>query len=212
MEQAFGLAVPRALEDVCNPRDLALVVYDMQVGIVRQVGNGAEVTAHVKDVLELARASGVRTFFTRHMSLPKELMGSFQYRMAMSWQRVETPDQVQPWFLRDSPSFHIVPELAPRPSEAVFDKITMSAFEGTPLTIALRDCAIRAVAFVGLALEVGIEPTARHAADLGFIPVIITDACGSGHEEAGRRSLAALEFAGDSILTTIAAVRGLLRT
>ena len=210
MQQAFGLTVPRTLEDVCNPRDLALVVYDMQVGIVRQVPNGAEVIARVKEVLELARASGVRVFFTRHLSLPRELMGSFQYRMAMSWQRVESPDQVQPWFLRDSPSFPITPELEPRSSEAIFDKITMSAFEGTPLSIALRDCGVRAVALVGLAIEVGIEPTARHAADLGFIPVIVTDACGSGHDEAGRRSLTALEFAGDTILTTVATVRGLL--
>ena len=35
--------------------------------------------------------AGVRTFFTRHMSLPRELMGAFQYRMAMAWQRVDDP-------------------------------------------------------------------------------------------------------------------------
>lgn len=210
MQRAFNLSVPRTLEDVCNPRDLALVVYDMQVGIVRQVRNGAEVIDRVREVLELARASGLRIFFTRHLSLPRELMGSFQYRMAMTWQRVESPDQVQPWFLRDSPSFQIVPELEPRSSEAIFDKITMSALEGTPLSIALRDCGVRSIALVGTAIEVGIEPTARHAADLGFIPVIVTDGCGSGNDEAARRSLTALEFAGDTILTTVATLRGLL--
>jgi nicotinamidase-related amidase len=124
---------------------------------------------------------------------------------------VATPDQVQPWFLRGSPAFEIAPELAPRASEAILDKITMSAFEGTPLTIALRDCGVRAVALTGLALEVGIEPTARHAADLGFIPVIVADACGSGHPEAGQRSLQSLEFAGDAILANLATVRRLLR-
>jgi biuret amidohydrolase len=211
MKQAYGLTIARTLEDVCNPRDLALIVNDMQVGIVRQVRNGAEIVARVQQVLELARVCAMRIVFTRHMSLPRELMGAFQYRMAMSWQRVDNPDQVQPWFLRNSPSFPIVSELAPRPSEAIFDKITMSAFEGTPLSIALRDCGVRAVALVGIALEVGIEPTARHAADLGFIPVVISDACGSGHEEAARRSLAALDFAGDTIITNIATVSSLLR-
>ncbi len=210
MEQTFGLTIPRTLEDVCNPQDLALIVYDMQVGVVRQVRNGAEVVARVKEVLELARACAMRIFFTRHMTLPRELMGAFQYRMAMSWQRVDRPDQVQPWFLRDSPSFQIVPELAPRPSEAIFDKLTMSPFEGTPMSFALRDCRVRAVAVAGLAMEVGIEPTARHAADLGFIPVIVADACGAGHEEAARRSLDSLAFAGDAIITNIAALRGLL--
>ena len=69
----------------------------------------------------------------------------------------------RPWFLRDSPGFPIVPSLTPLASEAVLDKITMSAFEGTPLNIALRDCGISAVAIAGIALEVGIEPTVRHA-------------------------------------------------
>jgi nicotinamidase-related amidase len=93
----------------------------------------------------------------------------------------------------------------------VFDKITMSAFEGTPLSIALRDCGIRAVAIAGVAMEVGIEPTVRHATDLGFIPIVIRDACGGGHEDAARRSVELLEFAGDALFTDIETLRALLR-
>jgi len=128
-------------------------------------------------------------------------MGSFAYRMAMAWQRTDSPDEVKPWFLRDSPGFAITPELAPRASEAIFDKLTMSALEGTPLAIALRDCNINAIALVGVAMEIGIEPTARHAADLGIIPVIVQDACGAGHAEAAQRSIESLKFAGDAIIT-----------
>ncbi|WP_394846290.1 cysteine hydrolase [Pendulispora brunnea] len=207
MHEASGLSIPRSLEDVCNPREMALLVYDMQVGIVRQVKNSKEIVAGVGHVLEAARQVNMRIFYTRHLSLPRELMGSFQYRMAMTWQRVEKPELVKPWFLRDSPAFPIVPELSPRPSEAIFDKLAMSAFEGTPLTMALRDCGIRAVAIVGVALEVGIEPTARHACDLGLIPVIVRDACGFGHEDAAQRSVASLTFGGDSIFTDIATFR-----
>ena len=87
--------------------------------------------------------------------------------------------------------------------EAVFDKITMSAFEGTPLDIALRDCGIAAFAIVGIAMEIGIEPTVRHGADLGYIPVVIKDACGFGRADAAARSIASLEFAGDALLTTV---------
>ncbi len=89
----------------------------------------------------------------------------------------------------------------PLPSEAIFDKITMSAFEGTPLNIALRDCGIDAFAIVGIAMEIGIEPTVRHGADLGYIPVVVKDACGFGHRDAAARSIASLEFAGDALLT-----------
>jgi len=123
--------------------------------------------------------------------------------MAMAWQGVTEPSMVKPGFLRDSPGFPIVPAVAPLASEAIFDKITMSAFEGTPVNIALRDCGIRAVAIAGIALEVGIEPTVRHAIDLGFIPVIISDACGVGNEEAGRRSLESLAFEGNALITDV---------
>ena len=201
MKQVFGIDVPQTLEDVCDRSKLALLVYDMQVGIVGQLKGAGAVTTQVLRVLEASRNAGVRVFFTRHMSLPKPLMGAFQYRMAMAWQRVDDPLQVEPWFLRDSPGFAIVPELTPRPSEAIFDKLAMSAFEGTPLAFALRDCGITALAIVGIAMEIGIEPTARHAADLGIIPVVIEDACGAGHAEAAQRSCEALRFAGDAIMT-----------
>jgi biuret amidohydrolase len=203
MQHAFGLNIPQTLDDVCDPSSLALIVYDMQVGIVKQVKDGAPITAKVQQVLNAARAAGVRVFFTRHLSLPKELMGAFQLRTAMAWQRVKSVDEVKPWFLRDAPGFQIVSELEPLPSEAIFDKITMSAFEGTPLDIALRDCNIRAFAITGIAMEIGIEPTARHGADLGYIPVIIKDACGFGHADAANRSIASLAFAGDSMFTTV---------
>jgi nicotinamidase-related amidase len=203
MQRAFGLDIPQTLDEVCNPACLALIVYDMQVGIVNQIANGREITDRVVKVVEAARTAGIRIFFTRHMSLPKELMGVSQLRMGMAWQKVKAVDEVKPWFLRDSPGFPLIPEMSPLPSEAIFDKITMSAFEGTPLDIALRDCAISAFAIVGVAMEIGIEPTVRQGADLGYIPVIVKDACGCGHRDAAERSIASLEFAGDALFTDV---------
>jgi nicotinamidase-related amidase len=129
----------------------------------------------------------------------------------MAWQRLDDVTRVRPAFLRDSPGFQLAPEVAPRASEAIFDKIAMSAFVGTPLEMTLRDCGIVALAVVGVALEVGIEPTVLHAADLGFSPVVITDACGGRDVEAGRRSLAGLAFAGDAMFTDARTLGGLLR-
>jgi biuret amidohydrolase len=206
MQMAFGLNIPQTLDDVCDPTRLALVVYDMQVGIVKQIENGQQITDRVLQVLDAARAARIRVIFTRHMSLPKELMGVSQFRMAMAWQRVKSANEVKPWFLRDSPGFNLVPEMNPLPSEAIFDKITMSAFEGTPLDIALRDCGIDAFAIVGIAMEIGIEPTVRHGTDLGYIPVVVTDACGFGHRDAAARSVASLEFTGDALLTNVETV------
>lgn len=209
MENAYGLNIPQNLAETCNPRRTALLVYDMQVGIIRQMKNGPEIVARVKLVLEAARAAGLRVFFMRHMSLPNEAAGVFQLRMAMAWQRVSTVADVKPWFLRDSPGFQLVPQLNPRASEVIFDKITLSAFEGTPLDIALRDCGINSF-IVGVATEIGIEPTTRHGADLGYIPIVVRDACGAGHAEAGERALASIEFMGDAILTDIRTIQDIL--
>ena len=98
-------------------------------------------------------------------------------------------------FLRTSPHFALVPELQPVASEAVFDKLGMSAFVGTPLDIVLRDCGINAPAVMGAVLEIGIEPTVRHATDLGNVRVVVADACGVVDPSAGARSLASLEYA-----------------
>src|SRR5882724_5803755 len=203
MQLAFELEIPQTLDDICDPRRMALVVYDMQIGIVKQIEKGPEITERVLHVLDAARKAGIRIFFTRHMSLPKELMGVSQFRMAMAWQRVKSPTEVKPWSLRDAPGFQLIPEMNPLPSEAIFDKITMSAFEGTPLDLALRDCRIDAFAIVGVAMEIGIEPTVRHGADLGYTPVVVKDACGFGHRDAADRSIASLEFAGDALFTSV---------
>ncbi len=203
MKNAFDLNIPTSLQELVDPSRCALIVYDMQVAIINQIATGAHITGQVKKVLGLARSMRMRTFFTRHLSLPKELMGISQYRMAMMWQHVADPSEVRPWFLRDSPGFQIVPELEPLPSEAVFDKLAMSAFEGTPLAMALRDCGVQSFVIVGVATEIGIDITCRHGVDLGFVPILIRDACGAGHAESADRALATLEFLGDTVLTDL---------
>jgi nicotinamidase-related amidase len=203
VDRLHGLDVPRTLADACRPEGLALLVYDMQVGIVGQLADGERVLARVREVLAVARAAGVRTFFTRHITLPVELMGCAQLRMWRAWQQVERLEDVRSPFPPDAPQTQIVPELAPTGREAVFDKLTLSAFEGTPLHLALRGCGVGSIAVVGVALEIGIEPTVRHAGDLGLVPVVITDACGAGDAAAGERSMESLRFLGDAMLTDV---------
>ncbi|MEV6012277.1 cysteine hydrolase [Streptomyces sp. NPDC051976] len=203
MDERNGLTVPRSLREVCDPGRLALLVYDMQVGVLRQINDRDKVVAEAVRVVDAARAAGVRTYFLRHTTLPVELMGVSQLRMWRAWQQVESAADVVSAFPPDAAQSQLVPELRPTEREAVVDKITMSAFEGTWLDIALRDCGITTVAVIGCALEIGIEPTVRHAADLGYMPVVVTDACGAGNPQAAQRSLDALRFAGDTLLTTV---------
>jgi nicotinamidase-related amidase len=209
MEHAYGLDIPRTLEEVCHPHRIALLVYDMQSGIVGQTLNAKQITANVVSVVTAARKRGFRIFFSRHLSLPNEAAGVSQLRTAMAWQRKDKAEDVKPSFPRDSAQARIIPEVTPLESEVIFDKLGMSFFVGTPLEMALRDCGIGALAIIGVVLEVGIEPTVRHAADLGFLPVLIADACGSVNEGARKRSLDALAFSG-SIVTDSATICDLL--
>lgn len=210
MKTDTGIEILSTLEELIHPQHTALLVYDMQVAIVPQIPDGPAILNKVQTLLGATRRAGIRTIFTRHLSLPLEMMGAFQYRMAMAWQRKKSPAEVASPFLRDSPGFHIVPELQPLPSEAIFDKLSMSAFEGTPLQFTLRDCGIRSIILCGIALEIGIEPTCRHAADLGIIPILIRDACGAGNIEAANECVATLEHMGDTIVTDLKTISQLL--
>ncbi|MEU6582934.1 cysteine hydrolase [Nocardia sp. NPDC046763] len=210
MRQAYGLTIPQTVEDACHPERMALLIYDMQAGIVGQLPDGESIVKSCVQLRDAARANGFRVFYTRHMSIPPAAAGISQLRTAMEWQHVDDPAEVRAAFAQGSPQYQLVPELSPGPDEVVFDKIAMSAFAGTPLDIALRDLGIGAFAVAGIAMEVGIEPTVRHATDLGYLPIVVTDACGAGHAEAAERSLAGLAFAGGSRTTDTAALSALM--
>jgi biuret amidohydrolase len=188
-----GLSIPVKLEDVCQPSRTALIIYDMQEGIVSQIPDGQAVTERCATLLETARRAAYSVFFLRHRWLPNRLAGVGQLRRAMIWHRTEDPLSVAPPFSLDSPAGQIVPELRPREDECVIDKITMSAFEGTFLNIALRDARLDCFIIAGIALEIGIGPTVRQALDLNYVPLVVSDACGARTQKNKERVLT--EFA-----------------
>ncbi|WP_405162179.1 cysteine hydrolase [Nocardia sp. NBC_01499] len=210
MRNAFGLNIPQTVADACDPTRMAVLIYDMQVGIVGQIPDGDKIVTACVRLRDAARANGFRVFYTRHMSLPIAVSGVAQLRTAMQWQRVDDPKELRTSFPQGSPQYQLVPELTPNSDEVVFDKITMSAFAATPLDIALRDCGIDSYAIAGIAMEVGIEPTVRHSLDLAYLPIMVTDACGAGHPMAAQRSYATLEFAGGSLMTDTATLIDLM--
>ena len=206
MDRFNGLDIPETLEDALDPATLAFVVYDMQVGVLDQIADGDRVLANVLRLLGAARERGVRTVFMRHYFMPTALQGVYQLRQAKVWQRQARAADTRPLIPHGSPGFELAAQLEPRESEAVIDKITMSAFEATPLDIVLRDCGVRSYLIAGVALEVGIEPTVRHSADLGYIPIVVRDACGAGDAAAATRAMDALAFAGDAMFADTEAV------
>jgi nicotinamidase-related amidase len=210
MKCAFGLSVPEDLKDLCDPSRSALIIYDMQNGIVPQIGEGPAIASRCLELLNAARSNGFRIFFTRHLFLPNSVVGSGQLRRAMIWQHLDDPAKTKPYMTQGSFSWQIVSQLAPMEGEVVIDKITMSAFEGTFLNLALRDAHLQSIIIAGIAIDVGIEPTVRHALDLNYVPVLVQDACGSKTSEAKQRSMATLAATGEVLTPTTTEVVALM--
>ncbi|MCM6773071.1 cysteine hydrolase [Nocardia sp. CDC159] len=210
MRHGNGLDIPEGLGDLCSPSRMALIVYDMQVGVLSQLEDGEQIVARVVRLVEAARRGGYPVIFLRHMFLPKRLSGRFALRMAMSWQQVDSVDEVRPILQRDTPGFQLSPELRPTEDEIVFDKTSMSAFEGTPLASTRRDLGIVSYAIAGVALEIGIAPTVTHSTDLGFVPVVVEDACGGKDKAAMGRALDDFAFQGNAVVTDVETIVPLL--
>jgi biuret amidohydrolase len=76
MPDIRGLSIPMQLADLCQPSRTALIVYDMQVGVVSQIDEGQAITGRCVELLASARKGGYPVYFTRHRWLPNRLVSS----------------------------------------------------------------------------------------------------------------------------------------
>lgn len=128
----------------------ALVVVDLQVGVVAHAWNRDAVVANVGIALERARKAGAPVIWVQH-SDPRELP-------------------------RGTPSWAFVPELQPAPGEAVVHKRYNSAFEETGLAALLDEAHVSHVVLAGASTNACIRATAYAALDRGFDLTLVADA------------------------------------
>jgi biuret amidohydrolase len=149
------LPIATSLEEVCDPRRLALLIYDMQVGICQQVSCGPTITEACKRLRDRCRAAGVPVAYSRHLLLPAHWMGPFQTPRAMAWQRVDAPDAVKPWFLAAPKDSNLCPT-SPRQKTSLCS--TSSGCPPSRELLCSSLCANRGItilAICGIALEIG---------------------------------------------------------
>ena len=107
----LGLDIPEALEDACNPATMAVIVYDMQAGVLRQLPDGgAEAAERVSRVL--ACGPGRRLSGVLHPAyVPSaKATGNLAAAHGDGLAAVDGPEKVDSWFLRDTPGFQIAPK------------------------------------------------------------------------------------------------------
>lgn len=169
-------------------RNSALVVWDMQYGIASRAFNIAEVTANAKLLVDAARQAHRPVIFSQHTGLPYEYQSRFG--IYSSRRKGVDPKAGVP-MAEGTREWEIISELAPGNEDLILKKHTPSFFVGTMLEQLLRNKAVDTVILAGVSTEVGIEGTARHAAYLGFVPIVVEDAVGSFDR---RRHESALEL------------------
>ncbi|AHC52105.1 isochorismatase [Sulfolobus acidocaldarius SUSAZ] len=162
---------PEEIKKLINKGNSVLVVWDVQDTLVNSTFNKEEFIAKTKELIEAARSIGVPIVYTMITPYPERFQSKVNLR------RIFNPGDINK-------------EVYPREGDVILRKNTPSIFVGTNFELMLRHGGYIAIVFTGIATEIGVETSARHAQALGFIPVIAKEAVSSADKQAHERSLA----------------------
>jgi len=170
----------------------ALLMWDFQVGLGGRARHLDTILTASRHLLDAADAAHIPVMWSRHTLPPiadaTPGMQLFQARK----QGVATADELTQFMQPGSPEREFLAEFPPRPHDTVIEKSTPSFFVGTTLQQRLFAAGIRSVVIAGVATEIGVDLTAKHALALGYVSVVIEDAVGSYTDEKQEIGLAAL--------------------
>ncbi len=159
----------------------ALLVMDMQQGIVARLDPDGTVLARCTAAVDAARRAGVPVVFVRIAFRPG-------YPEAH-------PDNAAFGTLRDrvgeamtvhGPQTQIHAALAARPDDLVVVKKRVSAFAGSDLSLLIGALGARHLVLCGLATAGVVLSTVREAADRDYVLTVLADACGDADPEVHR--------------------------
>jgi nicotinamidase-related amidase len=130
-----------------------------------------------------ARALGAQFFWIGYevfrSGYPKTPMDAAQYD---SWEEPfgDWDAEKRAWDGQLTPQLR---ELIEPGDQEFFEVALQSSFVGTSLEMHLRRAGIRTIIFCGVHLDWCIEGNARQARDIGYMPIIIGDACACERRE-----------------------------
>lgn len=169
----------------------AFVVVDMQNAFASKGGmldiagvdiSGAHaVIRHTAQVLEAARRTRIPVVYLQ-MGFKPDLSNSGG-PSAPNWHKELAlrlmacrPELKGKLLIEGTWDFAIVDQLQPQPGDLVIVKSRYSGFASTTLDAELKARGIRYLFFTGIATNVCVETTLRHAFVLDYWPILITDA------------------------------------
>lgn len=169
----------------------AVVVVDMQNAFVSKGGyfdlaghdlsRAQKIIGPCKDILSLAREKGLKIIYLQ-MGCSPDLSDAgspdspnwFKSRaLKMIHQHPELREKL---YIYGTWGADIIEELKPQRGDIVIKKQKYDGFIGTNLDIILRTYHIKYLSFIGLATNICVESTLRHAFFLDYFPILVSDA------------------------------------
>ncbi len=163
----------QGINQFIKQENTCLVVWDVQEALVERIFNREEFVNNLSSFIAWARSKRIPIFYTKITPLPEKF---------------ESPLRKMSYSGRWQPG-DIIKEVYPTENDIVLNKNTASIFTGTNFELMLRNANISNILFTGIATEIGVETSSRHAITLGFIPVVIEELVSSGDRDAHERSL-----------------------
>ena len=170
-------------ELIFEPRRTAVVVIDLQKGIVGFPGNprsASSVIANSVALLDAARSVGAQPILV-HVGRSSDDGDGLQ---VASDEPMRMPGALPPdWS-------ELIPELNRQPNDLVILKRQWGAFYGTDLELQLRRRGLSTIILCGIATAFGVESTARDAYERGFEQIFAEDAMTSRTTESHANAIA----------------------
>jgi nicotinamidase-related amidase len=157
------------MKKLITKKNSVLVVWDVQEALVNSIFNKEEFLTKLKELINYARKYNIPIVYTKITPLPERFQPPYLKR-------------------RFNPG-DIVKEVYPTENDIIINKNTTSIFVGTNFELMVRNAGINVIIFTGIATDIGVETSARHAQALGFLPVIAREAVSSSDKQAHERSL-----------------------
>lgn len=203
------LPLPLQTKDFLDPRRAALVMWDMQNGLAGRAPRVASIRDNALKLLDAAERQKMPVIWSRHILPPLHLTTGPFLLFLMKKQKVDRPDKLVPTMQAGMEDTNFIDGLKPLPHHIVLEKSQPSLFVDTPLDLRLKTLGVDTLIIGGVATDIGIEFTCRHAAALGYFTVVVEDASGAYSDAAHERSLAFLRGWTTPVVDTATACRTL---
>jgi nicotinamidase-related amidase len=148
----------------------ALLVMDVQQGIVDRFGNDEEYLARLAAAVRAARGAGITIIYVAvafRAGYPEVSERNKSFAAIAGTGR----------FADGDPGAAIHPAVAPSPGDVIVTKRRVSAFTGSDLEVVLRAGGIDSPVLAGIATSGVVLSTVRQAADLDYRLTVLADGC-----------------------------------